>query len=408
MLVRVLLQEMKKILKSYMYWGILIIIIIFVVVQTDISDLVHLTTKPEMNLSYYGMVYSDKPDEIMKNVISNLVEETSNNLYVTYPAGFYKAVSLSEEEQKKIIAIIEQLTKQDFEILSKHVTEYYSSKDEEVSQKILMGINNVIDVDKSVDYEDFKTEMNKVGAIIGKGSYYEISEGYSVPKEASYEDALSEYEQLCKKDKITGAVMRYICDYVGIIVGLLSVFFTVFIWMRDENISIREVIYSKKINSWKLLSAKYLALVLLMFIPILLIALCIEVISIFELQILLKQVNIWAFASYTFTWILPEIMFIVAITLLLCEMFGKIVAVAGMMFVVLAHILVPKSLIGDFGYKLIIRWNNIGMYDLFVKQLNSYYTNRIIFFILSIIFVIAWIYVYDKGRIYRKGINNYA
>ena len=69
MLVRVLLQEMKKILKSYMYWGILIIIIIFVVVQTDISDLVHLTTKPEMNLSYYGMVYSDKPDEIMKNVI---------------------------------------------------------------------------------------------------------------------------------------------------------------------------------------------------------------------------------------------------------------------------------------------------------------------------------------------------
>ena len=167
--------------------------------------------KPESGEDNYGYVYSDDENVIMNGTLKELVTEFEiNSSFRTYPVGFYKKVTLSEQEMDEIAACISELCGMSRDEWEGAVDAYESGisyfldKDsryiqvEEVPWGVVM--------DPSVTYEQFLQIMERVSGIIGPGSEYEqekLKTHGVVDK--NYEQALSDYEDILYKDKVTGA-----------------------------------------------------------------------------------------------------------------------------------------------------------------------------------------------------------
>ena len=72
-----------------------------------------LLSQPSEEDEYFGSkVSEDNPDAIMTGVTRVLLSEYEENCYAAYPLGYYKAVSLSDEKQKRVLAILCEITGQ--------------------------------------------------------------------------------------------------------------------------------------------------------------------------------------------------------------------------------------------------------------------------------------------------------
>ncbi len=64
----------------------------------------------ETNYAPYGEKESKPSKAMIPKAITNLYEEYKEKFYITYPLGFYKKVSLAENEIKEIEFVLREIT----------------------------------------------------------------------------------------------------------------------------------------------------------------------------------------------------------------------------------------------------------------------------------------------------------
>ena len=444
------LKECKKITASIIFY-LFIAILIFSwfqnfrgVTQTEINwangiepaDIGFerpLLSKPSEKDDYFGSkVSEDKPEAIMTGVTRALLSEYEANSYATYPLGYYKAITLSGDEQKQVLGILCEITGLTEEELKNLPDDYFPAvtgtiisfdamnvdKDGNLNMEMGSGANTKSEDNKyahfvsQVTYEHFKELMRKMEAIIGeKGSQYspEMMLTYFGMSEMTYEEALEEYNQTINQDKVTGGFARLFCDYMGLALGLYPVFLVVIIWMKDRMSNATELIYSRKVSSTKLVLSRYLAGITMVLIPVLLLSLesLVPLMSFGAKNGI--QIDCFAYIKYIVWWLLPEVMVVCAIGMFFTLLTDSPIAI------VLQFLwwMVDKGATGLSGdtklTTLMIRHNTLRGYETIQEDLQIICMNRLLMAGIWILFVILSIWVLTskrKGKINAANVYN--
>lgn len=400
---------------------------------TDIGFERPLLSKPSEKDDYFGSkVSEDNPEAIMTGVTRALLSEYEANSYATYPLGYYKAITLSGDEQKQVLGILCEITGLTEEELKNLPDDYFPAvtgtiisfdamnvdKDGNLNMEMGSGTDTKSEDNKyahfvsQVTYEHFKELMRKMEAIIGeKGSQYspEMMITYFGMSEMTYEEALEEYNQTINQDKVTGGFARLFCDYMGLALGLYPVFLVVIIWMKDRMSNATELIYSRNISSTKLVLSRYLAGITMVLIPVLLLSLesLVPLISFGAKNGI--QIDCFAYIKYIVWWLLPEVMVVCAIGMFFTLLTDSPIAI------VLQFLwwMVDKGATGLSGdtklTTLMIRHNTLRGYEIIQKDLQIIFMNRLLMAGIGILFVILSIWVLTfkrKGKINAANVYN--
>lgn len=400
---------------------------------TDIGFERPLLSKPSEKDDYFGSkVSEDNPEAIMTGVTRALLSEYEANSYATYPLGYYKAITLSGDEQKQVLGILCEITGLTEEELKNLPDDYFPAvtgtiisfdamnvdKDGNLNMEMGSGTDTKSEDNKyahfvsQVTYEHFKELMRKMEAIIGeKGSQYspEMMITYFGMSEMTYEEALEEYNQTINQDKVTGGFARLFCDYMGLALGLYPVFLAVIIWMKDRMSNATELIYSRNISSTKLVLSRYLAGITMVLIPVLLLSLesLVPLISFGAKNGI--QIDCFAYIKYIVWWLLPEVMVVCAIGMFFTLLTDSPIAI------VLQFLwwMVDKGATGLSGdtklTTLMIRHNTLRGYEIIQKDLQIIFMNRLLMAGIGILFVILSIWVLTfkrKGKINAANVYN--
>lgn len=425
------IKECKHILKSMIYLVFIGVILLFYISQLgdfvgrDIKEAQSNNTtqnnmsnpfiKPVEGQENYGETVSEVPNIIMPNAIVNLIMEYENNRYTTYPL-FYKEVKLNSEEQQKVREAIYEITgltpDEILEKMSKDQESRYSQGQEVVGNRNNEGVIPVI-----VSYDVFKEKMKEIDILLGgDSSYAEIKLKNFGSAPISYEDRLQSYETFINVEKITRPYARLFCDYMGITIGLFSVFVTVSYLMRDRKSKMNELIFSREITSTKFIIIRYLALVVMMIIPFILL-------SFIPLSQLIGYgianslaIDDLGFIKMIVALLLPTLMISTAIGFFLTVLTDTPIAI-GVQFIwafMGLNASVGRISGGDYGLDLIIRHNSINSYELMMGSLDALIVNRIFYSVLALVMMGATIFIYEqkrKGRVnviesFKKKIGN--
>ena len=400
---------------------------------TDIGFERPLLSKPSEKDDYFGSkVSEDNPEAIMTGVTRALLSEYEANSYATYPLGYYKAITLSGDEQKQVLGILCEITGLTEEELKNLPDDYFPAvtgtiisfdamnvdKDGNLNMEMGSGTDTKSEDNKyahfvsQVTYEHFKELMRKMEAIIGeKGSQYspEMMLTYFGMSEMTYEEALEEYNQTINQDKVTGGFARLFCDYMGLALGLYPVFLVVIIWMKDRMSNATELIYSRNISSTKLVLSRYLAGITMVLIPVLLLSLesLVPLISFGAKNGI--QIDCFAYIKYIVWWLLPEVMVVCAIGMFFTLLTDSPIAI------VLQFLwwMVDKGATGLSGdtklTTLMIRHNTLRGYETIREDLQIICMNRLLMAGIGILFVILSIWVLTskrKGKINAANVYN--
>lgn len=444
------LKECKKIASSILYY-LFIAILVFSwfqnfhgvtqkeinwakgIAPADIGFERPLLFKPSEKDDYFGSkVSEDNPEAIMTGVTRALLSEYEANSYATYPLGYYKAITLSGDEQKQVLGILCEITGLTEEELKNLPDDYFPAvtgtiisfdamnvdKDGNLNMEMGSGTGTKSEDNKyahfisQVTYEHFKELMRKMEAIIGeKGSQYapKMMLTYFGMSEMNYEEALKEYNQTINQDKVTGGFARLFCDYMGLALGLYPVFLVVIIWMKDRMSNVIELIYSRKVSSIKLVLSRYLAVITMVLIPVLLLSLesLVRLMSFGAKNGI--QVDCFAYIKYIVWWLLPEVMLVCAIGMFFTLLTDSLIAIVFQFL----WWMVDKGVTGLSGdtklTTLMIRHNTLRGYEIIQKDLQIICMNRLLMAGIGILFVILsiWILNYKrKGKINAANIYN--
>lgn len=396
------------------------------VTPADIGFERPLLLEPSENDGYFGSkVSEDEPEAIMVGVTRALLSEYKNNSYAAYPLGYYKAITLSDNEQRRVLEILCEITGLTEEQLKNLPEGYFPAitgsiiSFDAMSARENGNLNTVMESPASteneddkqkhfisqVTYEHFKELMQEMESIIGEnGSQYslEMMITYFGKSEMTYEEACEEYNQTINQDKVTGGFARLFCDYMGLELGLYPVFLVVLIWMKDRMGNVSELIYSKRIFSARLVVSRYLASITMVFIPILLLS--------FESLVPLISfgaekgisVDYFAYIKYILWWLLPEVMAVCAIGIFFTLLTDSPIAIA----VQFLWWMVDKGITGLSGdtaaATLMIRHNTLRGYEMIQNEFRMICMNRLLMAGIGILFVILSIWVLKfkrKGKI---------
>ena len=353
------LKECKKIICSLIF--VLYTAALIIMYASQLGTEREPVVKPQAGQEDYGMVEREVPEILMPAAIESLKNEYESESYIAYPFLLYKEVKLNEADTEKIAEVIAKL---------------------------------------SVDmpYDEFRELMRQADKIIGGGSKYcdEFIVGNFSMVPETYEEALKDYEETIEEGNIGESYTRLYCDYLGITLAILPVFLCVFLWQLDRNSQMEELIYSRKLSSFKIVGIRYLALVSCMMIPVILTFLHIMagVIGLYPGQDIgiLKAIGIGAL------WLIPEIMIVAGVGILISETVSPLPAifVQGIWWYTC---LVKNQLTGSITkWTLIVRHNNLGKTELFRKQFADFLFNRTAYAVLALICLGLTVFVYEKKR----------
>ncbi|MCB2342816.1 ABC transporter permease [Clostridium estertheticum] len=336
----------------------------------------------------YGSTHEEIPKQVMPKATSMMYGEHMQGTYMAYPDGLVKNVKLNKEDTKKIEAILYKTTGKSLSELDKlHKTEKWSEIHFSSSSK---------------DYANFKKLMEEANNIIGEQSNYskENLKHFGV-KPITYEEAMKTYKDLIEKDKITNGFARIFCDCMGFVMGLFPVFVVVSFIRKDRKSNMKQVIYSRRVSSTKLILSRYSALVIMMMVPIFLLAIS----STFQAASISEKLNLtvdyFAFFKYSIGWLMPTLMAVTAVGMFLTLLTETAIAIPVQM--IWWYSSISKGvLIGSYDLsQLVIRFNTIYDRDEFVSIIYNIFLNRMFFVSISAIFVIASIYILNLKRIGR-------
>lgn len=375
--------------------------------------------EPDPETGSYGTKSEENPEKIMCGGTDKLIIEYLNNSYATYPVSYYKEVILHEEEQEKILEIIQEITGLNEEQISNLPDDYFprvngniihmeSGAETEMDIAADIGEADVAAEAKDytkhfisqVTYDRFKELMAEASDIIGPGSNYTRDNLllYYGQVEMDYEEAVDEYHTTIYDDKVTIAFARLFCDYLSRTLGLYPVFLAVAMWMRDRRCRMQELINVKAIGTAKLIIVRYLALLAAVLIPVFLLSLE-SLVPLVEFSVETGiEIDLFAFAKYILWWLLPTSMIVLALGMFLTILTRTPVAV----IVQLVWWFMDSSfteLSGDTGlFTLMIRHNLLNGSELIRQNLGIIWMNRGIMAGVSVLLVLLSIVIYDMKR----------
>lgn len=377
--------------------------------------------KPEQGAENYGSIKKEVPDKIMCGGTDMLIMEYLKNSYATYPFSYYKEVTLSPEEQKEILSIIEEITGLSEEQIKNLPDDYFPSVNgniihmgEDVAQNqdgsfsFQMDNNGTLQKEKDytkhfvaqVSYERFKELMAKAEEIIGAGSNYstDMLLEYYGQVEMTYDEAVNEYNKTIYNDKVSIAFARLFCDYMTRVLGLYPIFIVAVFWLKDRRNKMNELISSKKIKTTKFVIIRTLSILTAVMLPVILLS--------FESLIPLMEyssdtgiiIDVFAFIKYILWWLLPTVMVVTALGTFLIVLTSTPVAIL-VQFVWWFIDSSATGLSGDTGlFTLMIRHNMLNGSELIQQDLNIIWLNRGIMVVLSIVLLGLSIAVYQRKR----------
>ncbi len=384
-----------------------------------------LLAKPLEDDKFFGSkVSEDDTEAIMTGVTRALLMEYENNAYSSYPMGYYKAITLSDNEQARVMEILCEITGLTEEQLNNLPQNYFPAVTGTIILLDAMQFDengNIIvgsqtddnqDADKTekfipqVSYERFKEMMREMEAIIGEeGTQYstKMMITYFGMSEMTYEEAYAEYNQTIEQDKVTGGFARLFCDYMGLALGLYPIFIVVIMWLKDRTSNTTELIYSRKVSTLKLILSRYFASITMVLIPVILLT--------FESLIPLVSfgadkgifVDYLAYIKYIFWWLLPTTMIVSAIGMFFTLLTDSPIAIV-LQFLWWTVDKGMTSLSGDTNIAtLMIRHNTLRGYEIIQEGFETICMNRLLLVGLSILFVILSVCV--LGQKQKGGIN---
>lgn len=405
------LKECRKIAKSLAYYVYLATFVLFITGQMSDVEWMERLTEPEPGQESYGRGYSSDERAIMQSGMETLFQELMSNRFATYPFGFYKAVTLNEGELEGLKRAMQQCTGMEFEQMAAENNAYgmmiYRMEMEGRGAEYPEAEEWHVPLREDLSYEEFEEVMEKACEIIGSGSYYEKSsyERRGIV-DLTYEDALEHYRELCEEDKVSGAQMRLFCDYACIFLAILPIFVGVSACLKDKRAKAAELIRSRSVSGAALIGCRYLANVVMCFVPVLLCALLMQMPCVYAAGQAGIEADTLAFAKYSFLWLLPVIMVVLGAAFLLTEATETMLAIPVLLVWAFGSMFSAATLTGDFGWKLVTRWNTFGGYGRYVGELGQLYRNKGMYTVLAVILVLLTAAVYEKKR--RKGEISYG
>lgn len=418
--------ELKRIFRSILYWILILLLAAQwymnikgitaeeirktrMVNKESVMEMERpLLRKPTEKDNFFGMKCVENPGKIMRGGVNKLMLEYEVNTYAYYPFGYYKAARLDEGEQRRVLAILCEITGLTEEEL-KHIPDTYFPKENGAiinmtkvpdgeEQKSMRDISKVFT--PQVTYETFKRRMAELEKMIGKHSSYSLDSliMYFGLEERSYGEADEEFRTMITKDRITGGFSRYFCDMMTLPLGVLPAFIAVFIWLKDKSTSSSELWYSKKIHSVKLIFSRYSASVVLILVPVFLLS--------FESLIPLAEfgekegmtVDYLAYLKYIVWWLLPTLMIVSAIGCFLTVLTDSPVAI----LVQFMWWLVDGNQLGKVGnysmFQLMIRHNSLIGYDVIQRNFKLIMYNRIFYTVLSVLVLLFTVWILEQKR----------
>lgn len=460
---RLYLKECKKIVCNVIYYVFIAFLLIswyqnFSKVTKDEIDWANggpgplftldrpLLAEPAPEDSTFGSKTTEDPEKIMRGATDALLTEYKENIYAAYPFGNYKAISLSQEQQARVLEILCEITGLNPEQLDNLPEGYFPMVNGSTihfgtgnMEQTENGFSITVGGDKSetqsdgvfsfsigngsehndnpdiaavftpqVTYEQFKALMSEMEGIIGESNcrytmkmmitYYGLTE-------MSYDEAMADYQQTIENDKITGGFARLFCDYMGQVLGLYPIFLIVVIWLKDKYSNMDGLIYSRKVSTAKLLIIRYMASITMLLFPVILIS--------FQSLIPLVEygavrglsVNCFAFIQYILWWLLPTVMVVAAIGTIFTLLTDTPVAI----LLQAAWWFIDRSttdLSGDTRlFTLMVRHNTLRDYELIRQNFTMLCLNRLCLVVISIMLVAcsAWILAQKrKGKLNAK------
>lgn len=400
-------KECKQILKSMVYYIYVVVFVIFLSSQLR-GDLTDHMEKPLPDQENYGTVISHEPADVMGITLAGLTLETNHNSYATYPMGFYRGVTLNQEEMSKMTGILEDCTGKTWEELLDEMEAHFSQYDQSTMTGAMQAQSSYfVPAKESLSYEDFCENMEKVCEIIGSGSSYQresLDAGAGVPM--TYEQAVEEFEALCEKDRVTGAVSRLFCDYAGIILSVLPIFLGVTRCLRDKRAQASQVVFAHEASGFQIIGSRYLANVCMAFLPVLLTSFVMQIPYQYHARTIGVAPDVLAFLKYNLIWLLPEIMIVLAVSFFITELTENVISIFIQVLWAMVSLMSSYTLVGGFSLKLIPRWNSFGVAGEFWQQRQQLFMNRMFYFGLAAALTLLTVAVYEKKR--REGETLYG
>lgn len=384
-----------------------------------------LLAKPLKTDDFYGTKHEENPEKIMCGMVDTLLREYRNNSYTTYPLGYYKSISLDENEQNRILEILCEITGLTKSQLDALPEDYFPAingtiihpggyETDSSGNIIAKNTTNAENADQSVDktkhfvsqvsYERFKELLTEVERITEGGYYYSLDVliEYFGLTDMSYDEAMEEYHHTVNDEKITVPFARLFCDYMGLALGLYPIFIVVLMWLKDRTSNTIELIYSRKVSSVKLVISRYLASITMVLIPVFLLSLE----SLIPLMSFGAEsgisVDCFAYIKYILWWLLPTVMVVSAIGMFFTLLTDSPIAI------VLQFLwwTVDKGMTGLSGdtkiTTLMVRHNTLRGYEIIQEGFEIICMNRLLVAGVSILFVILSVWILGqkrKGRI---------
>lgn len=409
-------KELRKTVLSITYAVLLAALLAMCISQDVLSFSDKLITEPQPGEDY-GIQEKEIPEVIMPAAFASLYKEFSANQYTAYPIGFYKNVRLNNSEREKMAEIISALSGVCSSDLLGYGTDYDSQGRIEINSKnnqytILEDGTIVIGEDtgradddvpvsllEGISYDKFQEYMKQADKLIGGGSYYSED---NLPKfcyvTVTYEEALEDYRLVVNEDKLTGAYSRLFCDYVGIILSILPAFIAVAVCLKDSRAKAEELIYARKISSFRLILGRYFAIAIAVMLPTLTLA-YISNASVWENY---SEISLDYLAplKYTLGWLMPSVMISTAVGMFFTELTETPIAIAiqGLWWFIdlnmgVTHLDGAHTLL-----ELTPRHNSLGNAHTFLKGFRILAANRLIIAAAAFALVIAAAIIYEQKR----------
>lgn len=374
-------KEIKKAAISITFFVFIIALLAMPLSQDVLNFSNHdVITAPKQGEDY-GIQQKEVPELIMPAAFNSLYNEFTANEYIAYPIGFYKNVKLNETDKEKMAEIISTLSG--------------------VPVNDLLTSANSIEVTLSDDisYEEFKECMKQADDLIGGGSNYSENNLLNYSYVAiTYEEAVTNYNLIVNEDKFTGAYARLFCDYVGIILSILPVFIAVAICLKDKQAKMNNLIYARKISSFKLILSRYFAIVISVMLPTVILA-------------YISNSTVWGQYSgmildylaplkYALGWLMPSVMIAAAIGMFFTELIRTPIAIAiqGLWWFIDLNAGVGRLRGVHTLFELTPRHNSLGNTQIFLDEFHTLVTNRLIIAGAALLLVAATVIIYEQKR----------
>lgn len=381
MFLNLLKKEFKYLFKNITFCILIIIIGFFYFSEFSPSGVLKKCSKPKTPEEY--KINGMRPYYGNKNITDRNKE--IKQMYIQmcrdYEEGSFTKVRV-------ILNVQEKLNLKEKEYLKKAM--------EEIAPKEFLDSedSNLI----KVSYDEYLKIVRDLDKKLGGNTYYgDKMRSYLLSEEKTYKEAVNDFQDIIYKDKITNAGARYFSDYMGITAGLFPVFLAAFILIKDRRSRMEELICSRSVSGGVYIISKYAALCL----GILLIYILYASHATFVFKSFAKannySIDIMAFYKYTLCWILPTILFTVALGMLLSVIFNNGIVAIFAQFIL--WILSIRTLGGDYGLsKFIIRFNTFGEHSQYIKFQNAICVNRIFYIVVSILLIVITSFIWSKKR----------